>query len=1278
MRRSLLILSFIVFTFSGFAGRWIDIHSPVSTPAKTALLQSAPDRSVVRVSLDGFELNEVTTSKGSSFVVSSGKMTPMLISGAPDLPGMAISLIIPDKAGMAVRVLSSEYKDYDNLNIAPSKGVLSRTVDPASVPYQYGKSYKTDAFFPGILTDTREPYILRDVRGQTLMIYPFQYNPFTKTLRVYYSLTVEMYKATEKGYNPLIRKSPEIRINREFEALYENHFLNKGIIDYTPLPEYGNMLVICYGPFMSAMQPLVKWKNQSGIPTEMIDVSTAGSTAAQIRSYIANYYNTRGLTFVLLVGDAPQIPTNTGSWLGGPSDNAYGYIAGNDHYADVFVGRFSAETIDQVQTQVQRTLDYEKNPQFLTDDWYTTVLGIGSDQGTGDDNEYDYQHIRNLQTQCMNYNYTSNPELFDGNQGGNDAPGNPVPGDVSAVVNEGSGLILYCGHGSETSWVTTGFSNSNINQLTNSGKLPFIWSVACVNGAFMNMTCFAESWLRAQKNGQPAGAVAFLGSTINQSWNSPMEGQDEMVSILVESYSNNIKRTFGGLSINGCMKMIDSYGTDGANMADTWTIFGDPSLLIRTSNPQIMTVAHDPFIYVGQGTLNVTCNIDGARATVSLHDTILATTLVSNHSAVLNFPPLQSPSDTVVLTVTGYNNYPYQDSIPVFSSNSPWVVYYDNQINDTTGNNNDFADYGEDILLAVTLKNEGLLSSSGIRATLRSSDPYISLNDTTEFYGVFQPGEAKKINDGYNFHLSNQVTDGHLIPFEMIAQDSSGTWTSGFSIQAHAPVLLNSNNIIRDSTGNNNGRLDPGETAYLKVFIENSGSSAALNVTGQIVSMNSHVTVTPFFQNYGNMNGGQISWHWFTVTVDTAAKNGEQASLLLEISADKGIAAANNINLTIGKIPVLIVDLDGNLSSGTFMETAVSGLGITSEFNTQAIPDSLEKYAAVFVCLGTYPDNHTLTNQEGTKLADYLNSGGRLYLEGGDTWYYDPSTPVRILFNINGTIDGNGDLSIVNGIPRTFTDSLSYSFSGDNQYIDHIDPVSPAYTVLKNQSPEYNTTIANDAGFYKTIGSSAEFGGLQDGIYPSTRQHLMEKYLSFFGIPVPSLKLNFTGFPTNIVPGGVCHFFDCSTGSIISRHWSFPGGIPDTSSEMNPVVTYNAPGNYDVRLVIESSSGTDTLIRNNYITVEYPTGISKNSDNSLLIFPNPGNGLFIIDGPFKGSEAKITVYNFSGQQVYSSSAAVRENLIHTAVDLSTFPEGAYFMKITGENSPVILKFVIEK
>ena len=185
---------------------------------------------------------------------------------------------------------------------------------------------------------------------------------------------------------------------------------------------------------------------------------------------------------------------------------------------------------------------------------------------------------------------------------------------IYPMFNSGLGIINYTGHGSDYSFATTGFDISNINNLTNDGMWPFIWSVACVNGNFTSQTCFAEAWIRANMGSfdRPTGAIATMMSTINQSWNPPMSAQDEFNDILVEMYNNNIKRSFGGLSYNGCMLMNDRYG-QGDEMTDTWTLFGDPSVIVRTDLPAPMTVTHRRnTLMMGATSLDVNCNEDDA------------------------------------------------------------------------------------------------------------------------------------------------------------------------------------------------------------------------------------------------------------------------------------------------------------------------------------------------------------------------------------------------------------------------------------------------------------------------------------------------------------------------------------------------------------------------------------------------------------------------------------------------------------------------------------------
>ena len=134
-------------------------------------------------------------------------------------------------------------------------------------------------------------------------------------------------------------------------------------------------------------------------------------------------------------------------------------------------------------------------------------MGIASDQGggdQGDNGESDITHMNLIRTDLLNYGYTSVDQIYD--------PGASAS-TVTTNVNSGRGFINYVGHGSNTSWSTTGFSNTDASALTNGNKVPFIMDVACVNGNFVSLTCFAEAWMR-NANG---GAVGIYASSINQS-----------------------------------------------------------------------------------------------------------------------------------------------------------------------------------------------------------------------------------------------------------------------------------------------------------------------------------------------------------------------------------------------------------------------------------------------------------------------------------------------------------------------------------------------------------------------------------------------------------------------------------------------------------------------------------------------------------------------------------------------------------------------------------------
>lgn len=70
-----------------------------------------------------------------------------------------------------------------------------------------------------------------------------------------------------------------------------------------------------------------------------------------------------------------------------------------------------------------------------------------------------------------------------------------------------------------------------------------------------------------------------------------------------------------------------------------------------------------------------------------------------------------------------------------------------------------------------------------------------------------------------------------------------------------------------------------------------------------------------------------------------------------------------------------------------------------------------------------------------------------------------------------------------------------------------------------------------------------------------------------------------------IYEGNKVHFQDQSTGSPSSWQWTFEGGIPETSTEQHPTVTYPDAGTYSVTLTVSNRSGSSTTTRQQYVKV---------------------------------------------------------------------------------------------
>ena len=885
MKKVLFSLLFVALSVMTFAQQWTGISKSVPAGPEVKLISSSEQQVVVDFSLGGFYLTRVSTPNGIQQIVSVPKMATMLEAGAPDLPQFPVPAIIGDMAEMQVSVIKSAFTDYENIEIAPSKGNFSRQIDPESVAYTYGEMYNQDAFYPAAQAYLETPYIIRDFRGQNIMVRPFAYNPSTKTLRVYHDMTIEMRKVSDNGINQKTARKGSLKISDEMKAAYNHRFINftENAAKYTFIQDRGEMLVICPDQYMDAMQPFVEWKNQSGRPTTMVSVTEAGgNNDNQIKNYINSIYTNpeRNLEFILLVGDYADLTPH--SMSSGRSDNWFGQLEGNDNYVEALTGRFSVESVADVQTHVEKVLYYERDMKDEVT-WVNQGIGIGANEGAGQGHnggEADYVHMNYIRDTLMHYTYENVTQQYSGVGGGTSA--NAISNDV----NNGASIINYCNHGSQTSWAVANYSNSHVNALVNDDKWPFIWSVACNNGEF-NGNCFGEAWLRATNNttGRPTGAVGGMFSWISQPWVPPMTGQDEMVNILTEwKYNDQFCHTFGGASLNGNMYILDMHPSDAGATHNTWILFGDPSLMVRTDNPVSMNLTCNPSVLMlGMSELEITAeNTAYGIATLMMDGEVISTGYIQDGVCNLSFSPMSNVG-TATLTVMGYNKVTEIISIDVLPAEGPFIT-----VANYTPN---FAPVNVETSLTISFKNVGVDPTDGnTTVTLTCDDDRLSILNGTAQFGVLPAEETVTLQDAFSFLVAEGVEDGSRFQIDVEMADGRQTW--------RGKVFITAGQAILEYAGTDwAGSFVPGETVTFVANFKNIGHYMATNAFATITCESEYVTIlNPTFE-IGTIDPEGIGTSVFNVQIDAACPETEQIPVRFTMQADGDLMAEGSITL---------------------------------------------------------------------------------------------------------------------------------------------------------------------------------------------------------------------------------------------------------------------------------------------------------------------------------------------------------------------------------------------
>ncbi len=342
------------------------------------------------------------------------------------------------------------------------------------------------------------------------------------------------------------------------------------------------------------------------------------------------------------------------------------------------------------------------------------------------------------------------------------------------------------------------------------------------------------------------------------------------------------------------------------------------------------------------------------------------------------------------------------------------------------------------------------------------------------------------------------------------------------------PYLFLIASTVYDAGGNNDGRLDSGETVDLTATLRNVGGVDFTNLTTTIECSDAYITISDNLGSFGYLAIDSVkenTYDPYVVSASSSTPIGHRTEFIL-IATEAGFVDTFNFNLLIGSYSYLVWNPDPTPEPGQTMDSILVSLGYAGDYSTTLDPEiALDVYKAIFVCGGVYPNKCVIVEgtDEANELVDYVINGGRMYLEGGDVWCYDPAHGgynFGPLFGIDQVTDGGTDMGPVLGQSGTFTENMSFTYEGENMYMDRIAPTGTGFLIFRDSIPGYDCGVANDAGTYRTVGTSFELGGLVDATGVSTKAALLDSIMHFFGVfptgveeitkcdvTVPTLKL---------------------------------------------------------------------------------------------------------------------------------------------------------------------------
>ena len=902
----------------------------------------------VSLNLNEIQFDNVARKSNSYTTLDIDGFFPNQDNGLPEMIKYNQIFEVPLSGEVEVNVISKKsiIIDLNSMSLPkllPHQRSVSKGEDASNIPFEINSAvYSKNKFINYQLARVVKKSIFRKHQLSNLEICPFEYNPVSNQLKIHYELNFEII--FKNGSLIQDRSSNQQYNQREFSSILKNTLnFSKNHRDYiTTYPT--TYVIVSDRLFEQELQPLVNWKTKMGFQVieAYTDMPLVGNTTSSIKSYLADLYNNpvngNPPSYILLVGDVADIPSFSGVYGSHISDLYYAEYDGNgDIYADVYYGRFSSSDPLEIQNMVNKSVNYEmynfQDPSFLSD--VVMISGVDATwaptYGNGQIN-YANQYYTNSSN-----GINSSTFLY------------PSSGSSSSqilqLINSGCSFANYTAHGYGQGWADPAFTCTDVHAMTNIGKPAMMIGNCCLSNKFDDPECFGEALLRVDNK----GAIGYIGGSNNTYWNEDYWWAVGAGSISANPVydSNNLGffdklfhqngedsqdwyTTNSQIMMGGNLAVTQAGGSD-AYYCEIYHLMGDPSIMTYFGLPSVLNVQHDQVVPLGLPSLDINTE-NGAYVALSQNGIYIDAGLVLNGVVTLDISTAVS-LDSIEVVVTKQNKIPYFGSIQIMPASGVFLSNSSNDFIEISGNLNGEIDFNEIIEIDATIKNYGNISANGVFAIMSSSNNYVTILQDSSYWGTLQAGLGSQNIGAFKFKVDGAVPDQEVIIFQLdIFDDQGNNWNTFFQIKPNAPNSNALEVLVDDQQfGNNNNRLDPGESLSIYIPTKNSGHADNIQLIGDISCNSNGIQFLSDSFNLGALAVAQQVDAIYNMVIDSSFIAGTIVTFTYTLT-DGAYVNQYEFDLVVG----LIVE--------DFSKGIISTTGWTNNSTYPWVIDSLEYY----------------------------------------------------------------------------------------------------------------------------------------------------------------------------------------------------------------------------------------------------------------------------------------------------------------------------------------------